>query len=163
MLSRSARAARTIGGGLLILAASMGGALAQSKTAEFNAALKQAKFALVGTITETRASKRRSSWGDDIIVTTAIIRTEEALRGAPSTWTALELEGGTLNGVTMEASDTPLMRQGERAVFLVDQLPDGRFIAHGRGLGILKLRIDDRVENSELTLNEVRALAREGR
>jgi len=163
MLSRSARAARTIGGGLLILAASMAGALAQSKAAEFNAALKQAKFALVGTITETRASKRRSSWGDDIIVTTAIVRTDETLRGAPPTWTALELEGGTLNGVTMEASDTPLTRQGERAVFLVDQLPDGRFIAHGRRLGILKLRTDDRVENSELTLNEVRALAREGR
>ncbi len=163
MLSRSARAARTIGGGLLILAASMAGALAQSKTAEFNAALKQAKFALVGTITETRASKRRSSWGDDIIVTTAIVRTDETLRGAPQTWTALELEGGTLNGVTMEASDTPLTRQGERAVFLVDQLPDGRFVAHGRRLGILKLRADDRVENSELTLNEVRLLAREAR
>ncbi len=163
MLSRSARAARTIGGGLLILAGTMAGALAQSKAAEFNAALKQAKFALVGTITETRASKRRSSWGDDIIVTTAIVRTDETLRGVPPTWTALELEGGTLNGVTMEASDTPLTRQGERAVFLVDQLPDGRFIAHGRRLGILKLRTDDRVENSELTLNEVRALAREGR
>ena len=163
MLSRSARAARTIWGGLLILAATMTVALAQSKTAEFNAALKQAKFALVGTITETHASKRRSSWGDDIIVTTAIIRTDETLRGAPPTWTALELEGGTLNGVTMEASETPLTRQGERAVFLVDQLPDGRFVAHGRRLGILKLRTDDRVENSELTLNEVRALAREGR
>jgi hypothetical protein len=157
MHSRSARAALSMWGGLLFVA----GVLAQTKSGELDTALKQAKFAVVGTITETRASRRRSSWGDDIIVTTAIVRTDETLRGVAPSWTPLEIEGGTINGVTMEASETPLTRQGERAVFLIDQLPDGRFIAHGRRAGILKLKADDRVEHSSLTLSDVRLLARE--
>lgn len=162
MHSRCARATLSIGG-VLLFAVIVAGPVtsAQSSRAELQAALKQAKFAFVGTITETRASRRRSTWGDDIIVTTAIVRTDETLRGTPPSWTALELEGGTVNGVTMEASDTPLTRRGERAVFLVDQLPDGRFVAHGRRRGILKLRLDDRVVDSELTLNEMRRLALE--
>jgi hypothetical protein len=161
MHSRCARATLSIGGVLLFAIVTVPGTLAQSPPAELTTALKRAKFAIVGTITETRASRRRSSWGDDIIVTTAIVRTDETLRGAPPSWTALELEGGTLNGVTMEASDTPLTARGERAVFLVDQLSDGRYIAHGRRAGILKLRPDDRVVDSALTLNDVRRLAQE--
>jgi hypothetical protein len=161
MHSRCARATLSIGGSLLFAVVTVPLTLAQSQSDELKTGLRQAKFAIVGTITETRASRRRSSWGDDIIVTTAVVRTDETLRGAPPSWTALELEGGTHNGVTMEASDTPLTAQGERAVFLVDQLPDGRFIAHGRRAGILKLRPDDRVVNSALTLNDIRRLARE--
>jgi len=163
MDSRCARTVRSIGGVLLFVVAAAQGTPAQPQTAALNAALKQAKFAIVGTITETRASRRRSSWGDDIIVTTAIVRTDERLRGVAPSWTALDLEGGTLNGVTMEASDTPLTRRGERAVFLMDQLADGRLIAHGRRTGILKLRPDDRVEDSTLTLDDVRRLALEAR
>lgn len=161
MYSRCARATLSIGGALFFAVTAGQATFAQSSRAELQAALKQAKFAIVGTITETRASRRRSGWGDDIIVTTAIVRADETLRGASPSWTPLELEGGTLNGVTMEASDTPLTQRGERAVFLVDQLPDGRFIAHGRRRGILKLRQDDRVADSDLTLNDVRRLALE--
>jgi hypothetical protein len=162
MHSRCARAALSIVGALLIGMTIAPRPRAQGASAELTKALKQAKFAIVGTITETRASRRRSSWGDDIIVTTAIVHTDETLRGAAPSWTPLELEGGTLNGVTMEASETPLTTRGERAVFLVDQLPDGRFVAHGRRAGILKLRADDRVEDSALTLSDVRRLAQEG-
>lgn len=124
-------------------------------------AVQQAKFALVGTVTDTHASRRKSQWGDEIIVTRAVLRTDEVLKGGPPSWVPIDLEGGTVDGITMEVSHTPLVWRGERAVFLVDQLADGRFIAHDRGAGILKLRPDDRVADSALTLNEIRALARE--
>jgi hypothetical protein len=124
-------------------------------------AVQKAKFTLVGTVTDTQASQRRSQWGDEIIVTRAVLRTDEVLKGAPPSWVPLDVDGGTIDGITMEASHTPLLRRGERAVFLVDQLADGRFIAHERGAGILKLRPDDHVADSALTLNDIRALARE--
>ena len=129
--------------------------------ADVKAAVQKAKFTLVGTVTDTQASRRKSQWGDEIIVTRAVLRTDEALKGTPPSWVPIDLEGGTIDGITMEASHTPLMARGERAVFLVDQLADGRFIAHERGAGILKLRPDDRVQDSALTLNDIRALVRE--
>ncbi len=161
MHSRCARAALSIGAGLAFATAMHTGAMADGRADSLNTALRQAKFTVVGTVTETRPSRRRSSWGDVIIVTTAIVRTDEALRGSPPSWVPLEVEGGTIDGVTMEASHTPLTKRGDRAVFLVDQLSDGRFIAHGRGKGVLRLRADDRIADSELTLNDVRRLARE--
>ena len=131
--------------------------------AALKSAVQHAKFALVGTVTDTQASRRKSQWGDEIIVTRAVLRTDEALKGGPPSWVPIDVEGGTIDGITMEVSHTPLIQRGERAVFLVDQLADGRFIAHDHGAGILKLRPDDRVTDSALTLNEIRTLARESR
>jgi hypothetical protein len=163
MHSRCARAALSIGAGLAFVTAMHTPVAADPPTDALHTELQRAKFTVVGTVTETRPSRRRSSWGDVIIVTTAILHTDEALRGSPPSWVPLELEGGTIDGVTMEASHTPLLKRGDRAVFLVDQLSDGRFVAHGRGAGVLRLRSDDRIEDSALTLNDVRRLAGEGR
>ncbi len=160
MHPRCVQTALTIGGAFAILMAAHTLA-AEPTPAALKSALQEANFTLVATVTDTKPSRRRSAWGDEIIVTTAVLRTEETLKGAPPTWVPIELEGGTLDGVTMEASHTPLMRKGDRAVFLVDRLADGRYIAHHRGAGILKLRADDRLEDSALSLNEVRQLARE--
>jgi hypothetical protein len=122
-----------------------------------------AAFSIVGTVNETRPARRRSSFGDEIIVTTAIIRVGETLRGKGPAWLALEVEGGTINDITMEASDTPLLNRGDRAVFLIDRLPDGRFVPHRRGSGILRLQADDHIRDSTLTLADVRRLASEAR
>ena len=128
-----------------------------------SAGLRSAAFIIVGTVSETRPARRRSSFGDEIIVTTAIIRVGETLRGKGPAWLALEVEGGTINDITMEASDTPLLNRGDRAVFLIDRLPDGRFVPHRRGSGILRLQADDHIRDTTLTLADVRRLAAEAR
>ena len=164
MRSRCARSAFSICGAFL-LATAMSIQLAAEPTtpADLKKALQAASFTLVGTVTDTKPSRRRSAWGDELIVTTAVLRTDEVLKGAPPTWVPIELEGGTIGDITMEASHTPLVHKGDRAVFLVDRLSDGRYTAHQRGAGILKLRADDRLEDSTLGLNEIRQLAREAR
>jgi hypothetical protein len=145
----------------IVTAMTMGIRADPTTPAALKSAVQQAKFTLVGTVTDTQASRRRSQWGDEIIVTRAVLRTDEVLKGLPPSWVPIDVDGGMIDGITMEASHTPLVHRGERAVFLVDQLADGRFIAHERGAGILKLRPDDSVADSALTLNEIRALARE--
>lgn len=127
------------------------------------AGLRAATVSIVGTVSDTRASRRRSSFGDEIIVTTAIVRVGEILRGQSEAWVPLEVEGGTLDGLTMAVSDAPLLNRGDRAVFLIDRLRDGRFVLHRRGSGILPLRSDDHIADSALTLADVRRFAQEAR
>jgi hypothetical protein len=134
---------------------------ADAQTAEMTAGLQRAKLSVIGSVSETRASRRRSSHGDEIIVTTAVVRVSESLRGNAPAWVSLDVEGGTLNGVTLEVSDTPLLRRGDRAVFLIEQLPDRRYVPLRGGAGIFKLKPDDSLENLPLTLNDVRRLARD--
>ena len=153
----------SIGAALMLVVLTGGAAAADNDAETLNAAIRQAAFTLVGTVTETRASRRRSSFGDEVIVTTAVIQVVERLRGASPSWLPVEVEGGTVGDVTMEVSDTPLLRRGDRAVFLVDRLKDGRYVPHDRGRGIAPLLPDDRIKDSSLTLEAVRQIAAEAR
>jgi hypothetical protein len=46
-------------------------------------------------------------------------------------------------------------------VFLLDESSAGQNVPHQRGLGVLKLDRQGRVEHSELTLDAIRAMARQ--
>jgi hypothetical protein len=148
---------------LVVMTLSGGTAAADPPAEILSAGITRAAFTVVGTVTETRAARRRSSFGDEVIVTTAIVQVTERLRGIAPSWVPIEVEGGTVGEVTMEVSDTPLLRRGDRALFLVDRLKDGRYVPHDRGRGIAPLLPDDRIKDSSLTLEAVRQIAAEAR
>jgi hypothetical protein len=72
----------------------------------------------------------------------------------------MDLEGGTLGGVTLRVSDLPEVKPGERAVFFLDEADNGVATPHLRGQGILKLEKDDVVTGSSLRLEDIRSSAR---
>ena len=107
------------------------------------------------------ASWRENTFGDRLIVSRVLLNVEETLKGTPSNspvW--MEMEGGTLDGMTLRVSDLPELQPGERAVFFLDQGENGISTPHLRGQGILKLDNDDVVRGSSLRLDAIRTLAR---
>ena len=122
--------------------------------------LRDSPHTIIGTVVETQARRVRTPFGDEIILTRAMIRVSETLKGPRVAWVPLEVEGGTVDGITMGVSDLPLLTKGERAVFLVEAAEPGRYLPHGRGAGILKLDDDDRIEGLGIGLAELRSIAR---
>ena len=94
-----------------------------------------------------------------LIVTRAWLRVDEVMKGQPQQLIALDLEGGTVGDLTLQVSDMPSMRRGERAVLFLDPERNGAFAPNGRGQGFLKLA-GDHVSSSSLTLADVKARIR---
>lgn len=114
---------------------------------------------VVATPTSVAASWRENALGDRLIVSRFQLHVEETLKGAPRKDAALDLEGGTLEGVTLRVSSLPTLVPGERAVFFLDAQADGTFTPHLRGQGILKLDDQGFVKGSSLSLDEIRRVA----
>lgn len=111
---------------------------------------------VVARISDIRAQFATNRFGDQLIVSTAVLEVLETLKGAPAATLQVEVEGGTVGDLTLKVSDLPSLTQGERAVFFLDAGPGGVLLPHGRGHGILKLSAGDRVDNGTLTLAELR-------
>jgi hypothetical protein len=161
MRSTCAQGVFRIGLALVLVTLTDAAAAAEPTAAALNNGIRRAAFTVVGTVADTRPSRRRSSFGDEVIVTTAIVQVTEQLRGGAPSWLPIEVEGGTIGDITMEVSDTPILHRGDRAIFLIDRLTDGRYVPHDRGRGIARLMSDDRINDSALTLGDVRRMIAE--
>jgi hypothetical protein len=82
------------------------------------------------------------------------------MKGTHSAALQAMVEGGTVGDLTLQVSDMPSIEVGERAVFFLDRRPSGTRQLHGRGLGMLKLDANDRVQGTNLTLEDVRRAVR---
>ncbi len=72
----------------------------------------------------------------------------------------LEIDGGSLGGVTLLISDIEPVALDERAVFLVSRGASGVNVPYLRGQGILKLDAQNQVIGEPWSLEDVRAEAR---
>ena len=113
---------------------------------------------VVATVERVRAERHRNEFGDELIVSRAEVRVKDVLKGNGAAGDALvvDVEGGTVNGITLRVSDMPTMSTGEEAVFFIEQNRDGRNVPHRRGQGILKLDANGRIRGSDLTVDDVR-------
>jgi hypothetical protein len=116
------------------------------------------------SVVVARTERVDSMWqqnadGDRIIVSRVLLRIEETLKGAPALTTWMEVEGGTVNGMTLHVSDMPDLTEGERGVFMLDAGASGLARPHLRGQGILKLDDDDTVSGTPVHLSQVRQVA----
>ena len=88
------------------------------------------------------------------------LQVEETLKGAGAETLRLDLDGGTIDGLTLRISGLPLLEPGERAVFFLDGTSSGAFVPHLRGQGILRLDDQNVIRGTSLHLNDIRAKAR---
>jgi hypothetical protein len=107
-------------------------------------------------VLDVRAQFATNRFGDQLIVSTAVLEVDETLKGAPATTLEVEVEGGTVGDLTLKVSDLPSLEAGERGVFFLDAGRGGVNLPHDRGRGILKLTQGDQVQNSGLTLAQLR-------
>jgi hypothetical protein len=143
----------------LLIAATTLAADPASEKAELNRRFKGAEQAVVGTVTDVRPFFHRNQYGDELIVSRMSVRVSESLRGTAQSLVVMDVEGGTLNGLTLNVSDLPVLKRGDRGVFLLHKDPTGLNVPHGRGEGILLLSANDTVLGSSLTLGDVRRAA----
>lgn len=102
---------------------------------------------------------RTNAHGDRLIVSQVALQVEETLKGTPASLMWLEVEGGTLDGVTLVVSSLPPVKAGDRAVFLLDATASGTHVPHLKGMGILKLDAANHIQGSTLRLDDIRRLA----
>jgi len=99
---------------------------------------------------------RTNAHGDRLIVSEVALQVEETLKGTPASLLWLEVEGGTIDGLTLAVSSHTPMKAGERAVFFLDETSTGLHLPHLKGMGIMKLDANDRIQGGTLRLEEVR-------
>ena len=112
--------------------------------------------ARVSTVHSTFATNR---FGDQLIVSNAVLEVLDTLKGNPQAVTTVTVEGGTVGDLTLRVSDMQELKEGDRAVFFLDDDGTGH-VPHGRGRGILKLDDGDKVQGSNLTLQQVKDAVR---
>ena len=133
-----------------------------SQQAELKSHMRSAERVFVGHVARVSAYMKRTDRGDVLIMSHVDMAVEEALKGQASGTVPIEIEGGTLDGVTMEVSDLPLMKAGLRAVVMLKRNPRGELVPHQRGRGVLELE-QEHVKGSDLWLDDVRLAAAEAR
>jgi hypothetical protein len=111
---------------------------------------------VVARVIDVRSQFSTNRFGDQLIVSTAVLEVAETLKGGPASTLEVEVEGGTVGDLTLKVSDLPSLAPGDRAVFFLDAGTGRAMTPHDRGRGILRLSQGDRVENSSVTLASLR-------
>jgi hypothetical protein len=122
--------------------------------------LQGARKTVVGKIASVEPHWDRNQWGDQLIVSRMTVDVEETLKGMPTKRVEVDVEGGTLNGVTLHVSHQAELIPGDRAVFILDEVQPGLHTPHRKGEGLLRLDENNRIEGTSTTLADVRAAAR---
>ena len=150
---------------LLAIPAAMPLSADSSANVDLPTRARGAALVVVGAVERVRAEYQRNEFGDQLIVSVAEVRVRDILKGAGSAGEALtiDVEGGTVDGVTLRVSDMPTMASGEEAVFFVNKNRQGRNVPHLRGNGILKLDANGRVLGTGLTVDDVRRAVAAGK
>ncbi len=119
---------------------------------------------IVGQVRKITPRWDTNAFGDKLIMSQVEFHVEETIEGTPESTVLMDIEGGTLDGMTMQSSLLPKMEIGERAVLFLDP-PQKKKVRrpHLKGLGILKLDREDRVQRSSLSLQQIRQKSHEGR
>lgn len=124
---------------------------------------KGASHVVVARVIDVQARFDTSQFGDQLIVSDVQLQVEEELKGSGSSAPVMTIEGGTIGDLTLDVSDMPRMKKGERAVVFLKEKSNGSQVPNGRGSGIMKLDKNNKVEDSDLTLDEVKRQVKEAK
>jgi hypothetical protein len=111
---------------------------------------------IVGRVIDVQARFESNRFGDQLIVSHAVMDVSETLKGAPQTIVNVAVEGGTVGDLTLEVSDMPVMEVGDEAVMFLDTPAQGDATPHDRGRGVMKLDGRRRVLGGGPSLDDVR-------
>jgi hypothetical protein len=129
---------------------------ADSRQVDLPTRARGARKVVVAKAVSVTPTWRTTAHGDRLIVSEVALQVEETLKGTPASLMWLEVEGGTIDGVTLAVSSLTPMKAGERGVFFLDETSSGLHVPHLKGMGILKLDANDRIQGGSLRLEEVR-------
>jgi hypothetical protein len=138
------------------LCAAVSASAADSRQVDLPARTRGARKVVVAKAISVTPSWRTNAHGDRLIVSDVALQVEETLKGTPASLIWLEMEGGTIDGLTLAVSSQTPMKAGERAVFFLDETSSGLHLPHLKGMGVLRLDANDRIRGSALRLDEVR-------
>jgi hypothetical protein len=119
-----------------------------------------AEQVVVGRVSSVTAEWRDNDFGDRLITSIVRVSVDETLKGVSRPSVDVEVEGGTIDGLTLRVSDLDTFAPGDRAVFYLEQNRRGALVPHLRGLGVQKVDPAGRVRGSTVTLDQVRREAR---
>jgi hypothetical protein len=109
--------------------------------------MRGAEQVVVGTVEEVTAQFGLNEYGDQLILSTVTLSVRESLRGEAAATVRFALEGGTVGELTLEVSDLPTLKRGDRGVFALRRSRAGQgWVPNGRALGILLMDIDGELE-----------------
>jgi hypothetical protein len=123
--------------------------------------IQGAKKVVVARIQKVTTRWETNSYGDELIISRLELKVDETLKGNSEATVEMDIEGGTIDGLTMRVSDMPEMKIGDKAVVFLKESDKKIHKPHLRGRGILKLDTSDAVQNSSLRLNDIRRMAGE--
>lgn len=107
---------------LLVLCAGLAVASVRATTVippTFDQLVTDAELIFEGTVTDTR-SQWTGVGAERHIMTNVTFNIEDAIKGAPGKSYTIQILGGTVDGETMEVSDTPKFKVGDRDVLFVE-------------------------------------------
>jgi hypothetical protein len=142
------------------LCAAMAANAADSRQVDLPTRTRGAHKVVVAKAVSVTPAWRTTEHGDRLIVSQVALQVEETFKGTSASSMWLEVEGGTIDGVTLAVSSLTPIKVGERAVFFLDETSSGVHLPHLKGMGILKLDTSNRIQGSSLNLDEVRRLVR---
>jgi hypothetical protein len=107
---------------LLLLAAGLALANVRATTVippTFDQLVTDAELIFQGTVTDAR-SQWTGAGAERRIVTDVTFQIEDAIKGAPGKSYTIQILGGTVDGETMEVSDAPRFKIGDRDILFVE-------------------------------------------
>ena len=153
---------------LLTLMVAEGSAWAGNRE-EFEERFEKAQAVMTATVCELRSYYQTNQYGDRLIFSLARLCPEEVFKAPCAEPFLLEIEGGTVDGVTLRNTELPLLKTGDRAVFLLTPSPTrpGAFNLSGGGEGYFwfqdKTHLVDFDSRLSVTLSTIRSVARSAR
>ena len=138
------------------LSAAVAAIAADSRQVDLPTRTRGARKVVVAKAVSVTPAWRTTVHGDRLIVSDVALQVEETLKGTPASVMWVEVEGGTIDGLTLAVSSQTPMKAGDRAVFFLDETSSGLHLPHLKGMGILKIDANDRIQGSSLRLEEVR-------
>ena len=121
-----------------------------------------AEQVIIGRVSAVTPVWRDNDFGDRLITSIVRVTVDETLKGAHRQTVDVEIEGGTIDGVTLRVSDLDTFAPGDRAVFFLKENRRGVLVPHLRGLGLQKIDAAGRIRGSSVTLDQVRRDVRAG-
>jgi hypothetical protein len=145
---------------LLVCAASVTMSASSGRPVDIGTHARGAKRIVVATVTDVQPRFEVNEHGDRLIVSQVWLDVSETLKGPFTSSISVDVEGGTVGDLTLDVSDMPTMKRGQRGVFFLDMTPAGGHKPYHRGHGIMLLDLTNHIENSPLSLADLKALVR---
>jgi hypothetical protein len=115
---------------------------------------------IVATARTVNASWRTNVHGDRLIVSRVVLDVEESLKGESAASMAMEVEGGTIDGITLRVSGVPAVHAGERGVFFLEESGPATYRPHLGSDGVVILGGDDLADGLGWRLQDLRRAVR---